>query len=132
MKQYLKSNKAKREYTIAVIDNEFRRFKYINDILQQAKKVIEEYPDQNEYVNQHYIFGAVNGEYDDNSIECATYWQSCKDLVNTVNNKKDIDKNLIFFISEESKKIELHKMIFARKKEINQKINKETIDDLPF
>lgn len=55
--------------------------------LEEAKETINEYPDQDEFVNKHYRL--IGFEGDDNSMDLAWYWEDCKKLVDE-NNKKNL------------------------------------------
>ena len=53
--------------------------------IEEAQKVIEEFPDVDEFVNANFrIFLSRYGDADDNSIELAYYWKECKRLLDLV------------------------------------------------
>lgn len=43
-----------------------------------AKKVIDEFPEEEHYIQAHFQQFLTFGEYDDNSIELSDYWNKCK------------------------------------------------------
>ena len=49
--------------------------------IEEATAFIEEWPDQDEYVNSNYVMFMRYGEADDNSIELFDYWKECKYIV---------------------------------------------------
>lgn len=46
--------------------------------LEEATKVITEFPDIDDYVQAHYQQFLTNGEHNDNTIDSANYWNKCK------------------------------------------------------
>jgi hypothetical protein len=58
-----------------------------------ALDIITEFPDQDDFVCRNIRqFINYDGEADDNSIELAHYWESCKILVNT--RAREIEKTV--------------------------------------
>ena len=52
--------------------------------IEEAERVINEWPDQDEYVNANYrMFLDRGGEANDNSCELAYYWSDCKRIIDT-------------------------------------------------
>lgn len=47
--------------------------------LEEAKAFIEEWPDQDDFINRHYRLTSVEG--DDNSIDLAYEWRIRKEIV---------------------------------------------------
>ena len=48
---------------------------------ETAKKVIDEFPEEDDYVQVHYQQFLRNGEHDDNTIDTSNYWNLCKKRV---------------------------------------------------
>ena len=49
--------------------------------LEEAKKVMSEFPEEDDYVQAHYQQFLRNGEHDDNTIESSNHWNKCKKIV---------------------------------------------------
>ncbi len=69
-----------------------------------AKKVIDEFPEEDYYVQAHYQQFLTNGEHDDNTVESSNYWNLCKKVVGgkqregklTLQMLKDMDPGKVF------------------------------------
>lgn len=62
--------------------------------LEEAQKVMADYPEQDDYVQAHYQQFLTNGEHDDNTVEAAIYWNKCKKITGeqTTQNKNQLTK----------------------------------------
>lgn len=49
---------------------------------EEAKQVIDEFSDEDEYVQAHYqLFLGFDGEPNDNTCETSYYWRRCQEIV---------------------------------------------------
>lgn len=48
---------------------------------ETAKKVMDEFPEEDDYVQTHYNQFLTNGEHNDNTVETSNYWNKCKKIV---------------------------------------------------
>jgi hypothetical protein len=53
--------------------------------LEEAEKVISDYPIEDDFVQKHYQQFLTNGEHNDNTIETSNYWNKCKKIVDAFN-----------------------------------------------
>lgn len=49
--------------------------------IEEAKKVIEDYPFEDNYVQAKFEQFLNWGEYDDNTVESSNYWNQCNKIV---------------------------------------------------
>lgn len=49
--------------------------------IEEAKKIIAEYPDEDTYVQAHYQQYLRNGEHYDNTCDTSNYWNRCNKIV---------------------------------------------------
>lgn len=48
---------------------------------EEAKDVMDEFPEEDNYVQAHYEQFLTDGEADDNTIDTSNYWNKCKKVV---------------------------------------------------
>lgn len=59
--------------------------------LAEAMQIIEDYPEQEDYVDCNLRqFADAYGEYTDNGWVLASYWRSCKSVVDSYNRKNKV------------------------------------------
>jgi hypothetical protein len=53
--------------------------------LEDAEKVINEFPDKDDFINCNVQMKqtSVNGDFSDNSFDLADYWEQCSQIVNS-------------------------------------------------
>lgn len=52
-----------------------------NITLEEALKLMDAYPDEDDFICENIQRSLVGGEYNDNSIELSDYWRECKSIV---------------------------------------------------